>query len=513
MADAAIEDLYRTAFADRVITPDENAGLLAALSDLQSVADGATSPPALTPDKLVWLRAAAFRVGCEFLAGDGDGDDPRAENVKLLRTVNAVVHALETTCLLPALAEEGGADFSEDRAEELYRSLYATGDGGEDGEDEGPVITTEEANALQAFLTDEATRPPLSALIWLRSTAFRLGSQYLDDENDRAKNVALLRSVNVIVHVVERTCMKCKPLVLELPPSHTPDADTDFATAAQTLWNLDANRLVPHKDYRMDVQSSKHPSHRADAADDPLFTYVNGGVLERPTFKAFRRLLDNYSALTGEEEEVTPAELRENRAFLDAVLQTGPMKYCHKYCLAKGVRYGGRGVPADERGFREVLDAIWFKLYSRSGGGRRRKMDSSGFEHVFVGEVKNGQVSGFHNWIQFYLEEKRGHVDYRGYIKPRSRNSAETNDDDPVLTLQFSWNGIEKFVGTSFIGVSPEFELALYTLAFLAGEEENFVTLDTGNGEAFDLKVKCFKYDGGSKVGSSYVEALAHYEE
>lgn len=103
---------------------------------------------------------------------------------------------------------------------------------------------------------------------------------------------------------------------------------------------------------------------------------------------------------------------------------------------------------------------------------------------VFVGEVKNGEISGFHNWIQFFLEERAGNVDYRGYIKPRSREStAETNDDDPgelvssafklllyiscllfywlldlscqyteVLTLQFSWNGVEKFVGTSFIG-------------------------------------------------------------
>ena len=53
--------------------------------------------------------------------------------------------------------------------------------------------------------------------------------------------------------------------------------------------------------------------------------------------------------------------------------------------------------------------------------------------------MKNGQVSGFHNWIMFWLEEKKGNIDYRGYIKPRARGSAETNDDDPVLTLQFSW--------------------------------------------------------------------------
>ena len=31
----------------------------------------------------------------------------------------------------------------------------------------------------------------------------------------------------------------------------------------------------------------------------------------------------------------------------------------------------------------------------------------------------------------FYLEEKKGNIDYRGYIKPKSRDStAETNDDE-----------------------------------------------------------------------------------
>lgn len=81
------------------------------------------------------------------------------------------------------------------------------------------------------------------------------------------------------------------------------------------------------------------------------------------------------------------------------------------------------------------------------------------------------------------------------------------------MFLCLLYSGVEKFVGTSFIGVSPEFELALYTMAFLASsEEENAIALDTGGGECFDLKVKCHKYDRDSKVGSCYVEALAHYD-
>ena len=46
-----------------------------------------------------------------------------------------------------------------------------------------------------------------------------------------------------------------------------------------------------------------------------------------------------------------------------------------------------------------------------------RGYDSSGFEHVFVGETRGDkEVIGFHNWIQFYLQEKVGNVDYKGFM-------------------------------------------------------------------------------------------------
>lgn len=83
------------------------------------------------------------------------------------------------------------------------------GDAGEGGDDEeAPGISCSEADALQEFLTSDATRPPLDCLVWLRSSAFRLGSQYLDEDGDKDKNVALFRSVNVVVHIIEKCCMK-----------------------------------------------------------------------------------------------------------------------------------------------------------------------------------------------------------------------------------------------------------------------------------------------------------------
>ena len=51
---------------------------------------------------------------------------------------------------------------------------------------------------------------------------------------------------------------------------------------------------------------------------------------------------------------------------------------------------------------------LYFKTFT--------SLDSCGFEHVFVGETKSGsEIIGFHNWVQFYLQEKSTHLDYKGY--------------------------------------------------------------------------------------------------
>ena len=55
--------------------------------------------------------------------------------------------------------------------------------------------------------------------------------------------------------------------------------------------------------------------------------------------------------------------------------------------------------------FKDELRQYWFLPYSRSGGSA---IDSSGFEHVFFGEIRQdgSAVTGFHNWVFAYEEEK-----------------------------------------------------------------------------------------------------------
>lgn len=55
---------------------------------------------------------------------------------------------------------------------------------------------------------------------------------------------------------------------------------------------------------------------------------------------------------------------------------------------------------------------LWFYRYRRL-----EYRDSSGFEHVFVGEISRGKVTGFHNWLQFYHLERNKKLDYRGFMR------------------------------------------------------------------------------------------------
>lgn len=77
------------------------------------------------------------------------------------------------------------------------------------------------------------------------------------------------------------------------------------------------------------------------------------------------------------------------------------------FLLQKGI------VTADSKSHRDLLKTIWFNLYSRGGG----KIGSSGFEHVFLSEVKNGTVMGLHNWIYLSEAESSGDLDYKGWTK------------------------------------------------------------------------------------------------
>lgn len=245
----------------------------------------------------------------------------------------------------------------------------------------------------------------------------------------------------------------------------------NLSLACQRLWDLDEGRLSPGQEYQIDVQRGRRFGETRDAAREPLFRHVNPEVFQRPTYKAFLLLLDNYTSETGVAEVVTEEERRETWAFLDAVMATKVMQYAHEYVVHKG-----RGA-REETAFKRQLFKMWFSMYRRDTAA-----DSSGFEHVFLGEHDDGEVKGLHNWIFFYQEEQKGLLDYKGFVGPRYRTPGTTVDNnDQMLSVSFSWKGLTKPVSSLFVGTSPEFEFALYSLVFFCGEEYNKVEIDVYN--------------------------------
>ncbi|KAF3793022.1 Poly(U)-specific endoribonuclease-B [Nymphaea thermarum] len=240
----------------------------------------------------------------------------------------------------------------------------------------------------------------------------------------------------------------------------------NLSVACDKLWQLDLNRLVPGRDYEIDCGEGKKAYEKGDVARGALFSYLSEDVLHRPTYSRFCALLDNYNPCQGAKEVTTPEERQEQDAFIEEISRTAPIKYLYRYLLSKGI------ISEHYDDFKRRMRAIWFDLYGRAGASN----SSSAFEHVFVGEIKGrgeNQVSGFHNWIQPHSETQ-------------------------LLTIQFEWNGVLKSVSSTLVGVSPEFEIALYTVCFFAGEEDNHVQLGP-----YPVNIKCYRL-GHEKIGSVF---------
>lgn len=141
-----------------------------------------------------------------------------------------------------------------------------------------------------------------------------------------------------------------------------------------------------------------------------LFRKIDPQLLSHPSVESLIDLYDFYKPSSDENDVTTPERRKKVDKFLDEIFKTEPMKILQTNLQ----RYGYR--PASSMSeFRKSIFTIWFQDYSRS----RNVKGSSGFEHVFIGETKNAEVSGLHNWIRFQWLEKRNEIDYTGFIKKR----------------------------------------------------------------------------------------------
>uniref|UniRef100_A0A8R1XUS2 Poly(U)-specific endoribonuclease n=1 Tax=Onchocerca volvulus TaxID=6282 RepID=A0A8R1XUS2_ONCVO len=188
-----------------------------------------------------------------------------------------------------------------------------------------------------------------------------------------------------------------------------------------------------------------------------LFKWVDPTLLEKDTYKKWIALNNEYETQVDIPEKSNPKKKKAIDDFLDAILSTMIWKSFYQFLLKKGHPYA-----ESLQTFRARIKQLWFVEYSRKQG----LIDSSGFEHVFMGEYKNGEVSGMHSWLRFYLLERNEsqEFDYRGFTIKRFNIMA---------AVKFSWHNHIKRSSTFFIGTSPEFDMALYTICFLTRQSRD----------------------------------------
>ena len=260
----------------------------------------------------------------------------------------------------------------------------------------------------------------------------------------------------------------------------------------QVLWENDENQFSvsprdrngewenPNADILLDEQVKASGSREIDLATRPLFYQVNEEKLfdEKRTYVSFINLLDNYAIRSVDQEFTDEQEEAEQRQFISLIMKTKPIELALRYINQEF------GENLSEQQFSSKLSRIWFELYTNYFGGRSTEF-ASGFEHVFVGEGKYdihagdkketlGQVSGYHSWVKFYLDEQNQRVNYLGYKYDLQGQEGPANPN--VVTLQQSQtvtdmrgNVIAKLFkkkGGFFVGPSPECEIAIATVVF-----------------------------------------------
>ncbi|XP_020804960.1 poly(U)-specific endoribonuclease homolog [Drosophila serrata] len=262
--------------------------------------------------------------------------------------------------------------------------------------------------------------------------------------------------------------------------------DDEIRQLTEQLYAKETNSQIGN--IQVNIQGRTRSIDSADEAPNPLL-HVDSKALESPTIAKMRVLFNNYEHDTLVNEHVTPNERKEENDFLDAVMATPVMRQAMLFLQQKGL------VSPDPKTHRDLVKELWFTQYSRGQG----KIGSSGFEHVFVHEVKDGTIIGFHNWVYIGDEEQGGRFDYKGYMKEQ-----DIGTKGKILKIRFSHQGLNKPVNTLFVGTSPELELALYTVCFQLRPDRT-CPVSLGNSK-FGIITYSWRYRGKNLIGSAYPE-------
>ncbi|VDP32851.1 unnamed protein product [Schistosoma curassoni] len=191
------------------------------------------------------------------------------------------------------------------------------------------------------------------------------------------------------------------------------------------LYKEDENKVRPDIDYKLNLQEHIDQFDPfVDLSPDPLFEYVNEDIFKtRPIFSKFIALLDNYDPQVDMTEMVT-GEDEEEDDFINELLKTKIMKMTYDFLVEKQKISGGIDV------FGKFLKDLWFKRY---------KLSRSTIKIELISEIGFARIP-----------------------------IASSTLHEHLITIEYlDENKYKKPMGSVFVGSSPEFDIAIYTVTFL----------------------------------------------
>ncbi|XP_041975327.1 poly(U)-specific endoribonuclease homolog [Aricia agestis] len=264
--------------------------------------------------------------------------------------------------------------------------------------------------------------------------------------------------------------------------------DEDLLKLSDEMFNTDINNALNY--IQVNLQGKTSPMSKNDEAQSHLLN-VPENVWNGPTIRPFAALFDNYHKNVIRPEFVTPNEETEQVTFINTILATGPIRTLMTFLANKGL------TQLNEYNEQvELLKKIWFTKYARHWTGLCKC--SCAFENIFMAELKSNEVLGLHSWLFFAKREMDNKANYLGYIDKLDLNGkglilkqhsvlSETKDA-PQITM--------------FVGTSPELELALYTVCFMARPDRP-CRVTAGN-VPFTIQTKTLKSDNVLLIDTAY---------
>jgi len=225
--------------------------------------------------------------------------------------------------------------------------------------------------------------------------------------------------------------------------------DSEIRELASTLFENDVNNLGKY----ITFQIQNRAKDKIDQSPNPLLK-LSSDMPQPETLKLMRRLQDSYKP---DQQNGGRNDLDKERKliadFYNSLKQTPLVRTVGEFLVQKKVFQS-----LDE--FNTQMLDVWFTFYPNPQKNSRLNF-TSGFTHVFLAELESFKIDGFHNWDYFAKQEQLNTANYYGYIVSKDLGKHTT-----VLTCQFKWFDQVKPIGGFFIGTSPEFEMAVYSLCF-----------------------------------------------